>query len=518
MKLITLVSVLMVTLIFQGHAQSDITWADDVACIVYNNCTKCHHPGGIAPNSFMSYDDVYQKRASVRIYVHDRVMPPSPAMPGDVEFLNDNLLTEEERQTIIDWVLDGAPSGDLGSAPPPPHIPDGEEIDDPNAVFQMPTYTSQAVHHDDYRCFAFETSFPEDKWITGLEVVPGNKSIVHHVILYEDMNNTVLNLDDADPLPGYTCFGGVGSFSANFLGGWVPGQSAQFVPEGMGLLIPQGTNLIIQTHYPEFSDGLMDSTKINLQFAENGAGLRRIQVNPYINHFTSLTNGPLHIAANTTKTFYAEATVFGNVSVIGVLPHMHLIGRSMKCYAVLPLSNDTIRLFDIPEWDFEWQLSYSYRQPIHLPFGTKLYAEAVYDNTTNNPHNPSNPPVDVSAGEATTDEMFLIFFSYLIYQAGDEDIVFEDAPPFSSACAETVSTEPVVSRRLRISPNPADQIVRIDAPWNDYLVTIHDMFGRMLFRSHNITEMPTAAFAEGVYILSIENGSERLTEKIIIAH
>lgn len=515
MKLPILICMLAVTSLHLS-AQNEITWADDVACIVYNNCTKCHHPGGVAPNAFMTYDDVYQKRASVRIYVQDGVMPPSPARPGDMPFLDDNLLTDEEVETIVNWVLNGAPSGDLGSAPLPPEIPDSEQITDPDAVMQIGTYTSQAVHHDDYRCFAFETSFPEDKWVTGVEIVPGNKNIVHHVILYEDMNDVVLNLDDADPLPGYECFGGVGSFSANFVGGWVPGQSAQFVQEGMGLLIPQGTNLIIQTHYPENTDGQVDSTKINLKFAENGDNLRQIRVTPYINHFTSLTNGPLHIPANTVRTFKAEATVVANVSLIGVLPHMHLIGTAMNCYAVVP-GGDTIQLFDIPTWDFEWQLAYQYKQPIHLPFGTRLHAEAVYDNTVNNPHNPSSPPVDVSAGEATTDEMFLIFFSYLIYQPGDENMVFEDPPPLSD-CAGAVSVDRVPVMRLRVSPNPGDQHVRIEAPWKEYGVAVHDLFGRTVFLSRNITEIPTAGLVDGVYILSIDHAGERLTEKLIIAH
>jgi hypothetical protein len=503
--------------IAQSAFAQNPTWADDVACIVYNNCTKCHHPGGIAPNSFMTYDDVFQKRASVRIYVQDRVMPPSPALPGDVPFRDDNILTDEEIQTIMTWVNQGAPSGDLGMAPPEPHIPDAEEISQPDGVIRMDPYTSQAAVTDDYRCFAFETGFGEDKWVTGIEIVPGNKSIVHHVILFEDANDVVLGLDEGDPLAGYQCFGGVGSFSANFVGGWVPGQSAQFVPDGMGLLIPDGTNLIIQTHYPEGSSGQMDSTKVNLRFAESGDGLRRIQVVPYINHFTSLTNGPLFIPANEVRTFHAEALVFANVSLISVLPHMHLLGTSMRCDAVLP-SGDTLALFDIPHWDFEWQLAYHYQSPIHLPFGTRIIADAVYDNTVFNPHNPNFPPHDVSAGEATTDEMFLIFFSYLIYEPGDEEMVFPEAPPFSEACAGSVATTIPVRGRVFVSPNPADQRISIRTPWIDYRVTLYDSYGRVLLQDHRSQTIHTGSLAEGMYIVSIENGTDRYVEKVLVVH
>jgi hypothetical protein len=506
--------VCLLMLLWSPAPAQEITWADDVACIVYNNCTKCHHPGGVAPVAFMSYEDVFAKRASIRIYVEDGTMPPSPAMPGAVPFRDDNLLSDEEVETIVQWVLNGAPSGDLGMAPAPPVISDDEAILNPDAIIQMDPYTSQAEFEDDYRCFAFETAFGEDKWVTGIEIVPGNKSIVHHVILYEDENDVVLNLDNADPLPGYQCFGGVGSFSANFVGGWVPGQSAQFIPDGMGILIPSATNLIIQTHYPEETEGMVDSTKVNLRFAENGNGLRQVSVTPYINHFTSLTNGPLAITANTTKTFHAEAVVFGDVSLIGVLPHMHLIGRSMSCKAALP-GGDTIEIFDIPEWDFEWQLSYQFRQPIHLPFGTKVIAEATYDNTINNPHNPSNPPVDVFAGEATTDEMFLIFFSYMTYQTGDESIVFEDAPPF---CEQTSAVLSQANLDIRIHPNPASQAVTIFAPWVEYGVTVHDMYGGVLMSGKNLTEISTDGLSDGMYLIRIDHEGTSAIRKVIVSH
>ncbi len=514
-KLIPLL-IASVALNYSARSQSP-TWAEDVACIVYNNCTKCHHPGGVAPVPFMSYEDIFPKRASVRAYVVDRSMPPSPALPGHVPFRDDNLLTAEEIQTIVNWVNADAPSGNLSMAPPAPQIPNEEEIVIPSSVIQMADYTSQADHSDDYRCFAFETNFGEDKWVTGIEIVPGNKSIVHHVIMYEDANDIVLGLDEADPLPGYTCFGGVGDFAANFVGGWVPGQSAQFIPDGMGILIPNATNLIIQTHYPHETAGQIDSTKVNLRFAENGDGLRQIRVIPLINHITSIANGPLFIPANTVRTFHAEAVVLANVSIVSVLPHMHLIGSSMNCYAVLP-SMDTIELFDIPEWDFDWQLAYHFRSPIRLPFGTRVIADAVYDNTVNNEHNPSSPPQNVSAGEATTDEMFLIFFSYLNYQAGDENIVFEDAPPLSAACAVSVSTHEPVRTAIRISPNPADRRIAIATPWTEYLVTVYDAFGRRLLSSHNLTEVYTGNLANGMYLVIVENDTERIVEKVMIAH
>jgi hypothetical protein len=174
-------------------------------------------------------------------------------------------------------------------------------------------------------------------------------------------------------------------------------------------------------------------------------------------------------------------------------------------------------LFDIPKWDFDWQLAYHFRSPVHLPFGTRVYADAVYDNTANNIHNPNSPPKNVAAGEATTDEMFLIFFSYLTYQAGDQNIVFEDAPPLSDACG-TVSTHTPVRPSVRISPNPADGRIGVSTPWTEYTVMMYDAFGRLLLSGHDLTEVYTGTLTDGMYILVIENGAERVVEKVMVAH
>jgi hypothetical protein len=189
----------------------------------------------------------------------------------------------------------------------------------------------------------------------------------------------------------------------------------------------------------------------------------------------------------------------------------------MHCYAIPPFG-DTIEIFDIPKWDFDWQLAYQFRQPIHLPFGTRIYADAVYDNTSNNPHNPSNPPVNVAAGEATTDEMFLIFFSYLLYEAGDENMVFGDAPLLSNECAGVVGVEENPKPDFMILPNPADQHMLIRTSWTDYTVTLLDMFGRVLLTGKQLTEIYTGLLTEGMYIISIHHAGDQHVEKVMIAH
>ena len=182
--------------------------------------------------------------------------------------------------------------------------------------------------------------------------------------------------------------------------------------------------------------------------------LREVFIAPILNHSSSLINGPLVISANTTKTFNASYTnVLGDATLISIGPHMHLIGRSIKSWQILP-SGDTIPLIKIDNWDFHWQGSYLFKKAIKFPRLAKLQSTAFYDNTMNNPNQPSSPPKTVILGEATTDEMMLIYFAFLAYQAGDKNIILENTT------TETEDT-PLSKTELSVFPNPVSQDITI---------------------------------------------------------
>jgi hypothetical protein len=169
---------------------------------------------------------------------------------------------------------------------------------------------------------------------------------------------------------------------------------------------------------------------------------------PILNHGSALVNGPLSIPANTTKTFRAEYTLPVGVTVLGVLPHMHLVGKSIKAYALKP-GGDTVHLVNIPEWDFHWQMYYRFQKPIYLPPGTKGVAIASYDNTTANPNNPNNPPQNVTLGEGTGDEMMLVYFNFTTQGASplDTNTVIDTASHWrhdSLSCALVAGQGPVL--------------------------------------------------------------------------
>ncbi len=501
----------------QLNAQAP-TWSGEIACIVYNKCSTCHNPEGVAPFSLMSYDEAYSFRASIKSVTSDRIMPPWGAKRGLVDYVNDLSLTEEQINLIAEWVDNDAPEGDPGMAPEPPVFDNSEGIADPDVVVQFPDYTSNAVDEDDYRCFVEPWTPTQWNWVVGTEVVPGNTNIVHHTLFSWDPSDTAVGLDAADPGPGYYCFGDNGSPGSFGIGGWAPGAGASVFPEGFGFQLPPGGNIIMQTHFPEGSAGQSDATKINFKFSDQ-PNLRPIGGGPLLNHVTSLTNGPLFIPANTVKTIYAQETVTQDLTMLEINPHLHLIGTSIKSYAVTP-AGDTLHFIDIPNWDFDWQFSYGFKNPIVVPQGSIVYGEAVYDNTSNNPLNPSDPPVDVSVGEATTDEMFLLYFTWTEYQPGDEDLYIEDAPPLVD-CGQIVGTsEPAIGQLVRIFPNPATDQVRLsfDGDISGEL-QLYDSTGKLARDFGNIflpADISVKGLAGGLYFLKFKNGQENFNKRIIV--
>lgn len=411
------------------------TWTDGVACIVYSHCTPCHNDKGIAPFSLMRYEQVYQKRASIAAAVQDGHMPPFPASQTHQKYARANTLTAGEIEAVVSWVNNDAPVGDASNLPSPPVYSSAYEITNPDFVGTIPTYTV-ASDNDTYRVFVIPMNNAEQKMIQRIEVVPGNRSIVHHALIFVDTSDVPMKQDLSDPLPGYSAFGGTGSESSRLVCGYTPGQTAFTYTTGFGTTVLPKSYLVIQIHYPGGIRGEKDSTQVRIQYG--APTLRSVVTVPALNHATSLLNGPLFIPANTVKTFYSKVENKANRTLTAIMPHMHLLGRSIKAICVLP-NKDTITLIDIPDWDFHWQYIYQFSKPLFIPAGSVIYGEATYDNTTNNPENPNNPPKDVSRGEGTEDEMMLIYMNLSNYQAGDTNIVVDTSAHYKHdvSCAST---------------------------------------------------------------------------------
>lgn len=485
-----------------SNAQTIPTWAENVACIFYTRCTSCHHTGGIAPFPLVDYADASGAAAGILDAVQNNRMPPWPPDPQYRRFAHERTLSAQEKQLIIDWVSNGVPLGNPANAPAPPVYSGTTQITNPDLTVSMPVYIIPPISQDLYRNFAVASGTQVDQYITGFEVVPGNRQVVHHVLVYMDTTGNASALDSLDPDPGYS--GGLGNNNAKLLGVWVPGSQPDFFPQGMGIRLKAGATIVFQMHYPVGSSFQSDSTQIRFLLSPN-PNLREVTVAPILNHGFTLTNGPLFIPADSVRSFHAQLTSPLQISVLGIAPHMHLIGTSIESYFVSPL-NDTVPLIRIPKWDFKWQGTYTYRQPLRIPLLSVLHANATYDNTSNNPYNPSIPPQDVSLGEATTDEMMLVYFYFTPYQQGDELIVVDTSTNISTynGCNFiTGVSEGFKELPLKFYPNPASSSVIIDLPsGNCSVLMMTDARGKIVFRKENIRgdlELNVQDYPPGIY-------------------
>jgi len=403
---------ILCSILSSAHAQT-LTFSEDIASIIYSNCTSCHRSGGIAPFAMESYSDVVANSSLIPYYISNGIMPPWPPDTSYQRYSGERILTQQEIDDISDWISGGMPEGDTSLAPDPPVFVAGSEIGVPDLTVQIPTYTSNATNFDEYVCFSIPINISTIKYLKAIEVIPGNRAIVHHALVYLDTSGTI-QTDTSGCL-------GIGGVS--LMTGYTPGAGPTIFPStenmSMGMTIYPNSNLVLQLHYPEGTAGLKDSTYVNLFFyPDSVTNVREVYAQAV------LSNWSLVIPANTIDTFNAEypegvGTIPVNVSLLTVFPHMHLLGKSIETYAV-SATNDTMPLARINNWDFEWQGFYNFKKLMVLTPGSKLYGEAVYDNTTANPNNPNDPPQLVIAGGSTTDEMFLVYFHWAIYEPGDE--------------------------------------------------------------------------------------------------
>ncbi|MCE2877529.1 MAG: T9SS type A sorting domain-containing protein [Bacteroidetes bacterium] len=418
-----------------------VTWAENIAPILYNNCTQCHIDGGIAPFSLVGYNKAKAYASSIAAAAQNRTMPPWPADPKYRRYAHERILSTEEIEQISHWAKNNTPEGDISKAPKEPKPNTGTTITQPTLRLKMPNYTVN-TNSDEYRCFVLPTGFTTDQFLTAIEVVPGNPKVVHHVLVFHDTSS------------------------------YVPGQEPYQFPDGLGAKLMKGGSIILQVHYPSYVQNELDSTKVLLKTTTQT--LRNMIIAPAVNHTQSLQNGPLYIPADQTKTFISKFPLNNTVTVFAVAPHMHLVGKTIKAFNVN--GKDTTPIVSIPNWDFHWQRTYIMRQPLIFLKGSTIWGEGLYDNTAQNPNNPNSPPVAVSAGEGTKDEMMLVYFWIAGFVPGDEFKIV-DFTPLKNISKVKVSQKTWV----KIYPNPTQgDRVWLESQNPCVAFTLHDAAGRAI--------------------------------------
>ncbi|MEM9819817.1 MAG: T9SS type A sorting domain-containing protein [Bacteroidota bacterium] len=511
---------------YSGLAQ--VTFASDIAEIIYQKCATCHRTGEIGPVAFTNYEEVKAWGTMIEYVTNNKIMPPWQADAEYSNFLGENFLSNDEIAAISTWVSNGMPRGNVQEEPEFPDFPSGSVLGEPDLVLEMDeVWLHEGNYQDDYRYFVLPTNLPEDKIIKAVEFRPGNSKIVHHALLFEDVTGAAAANDAQTPEYGFDGFGSFnGGGPAEILSqkqfpGYTPGQKPIRFPDGVGQVLHAGADVVVQIHYAPWPVDETDQSKVNIFFMdESDETLERELQGHIMVPFFNVINDLFFIPANTERTFHGTYEVPIDVSLVNIAPHMHLLGQHWEVWLERP-DGEIVNLVRIPEWDFNWQGEYYFDRYIVAPAGSIIHAVASYDNTTNNPNNPNNPPQSVSWGDKTTDEMYYLPIGYVEYQEGDEDIVFNDP---------TVSTAELASDGSRIyplQPNPVENFtvagfhLEKGQPLN---ITIYDLAGNLVrtlrkAEFFNIGEhfvnFSTRNLASGIYILQISGNNLLMNQKFV---
>lgn len=403
------------------------TYSKEVSRIIQEKCQTCHRPNDVAPFALLTYDDAANWAPDIERVVTSRLMPPWKPADDHGKFKGYRGLSDEQRQTLIDWVQAGAPEGDPADLPEPLDLTSQWALGQPDVELQMAESYTPPRGKDMYRCFVLPTGLTQNQFISAIDVQPGRRSVVHHVILYLDSTGDAEKLDAADDGPGYTCFGGPGTglsagngnlsslnlsslleIGAN-LGGWAPGQRPEKLPDGTAMYLDQNARIVMQVHYYSTRQSGDDQTKVGLYFSQAPVERRLIwmPVVPLDRRGRLSMQIPAGAKGFDVKAEFSIPPIsLFDLTAVAVYPHMHLLGTAIKLEVERPRESPE-QMIAIDNWDFNWQGPYQYNEPVKVPAGSKVRLTCTYDNSVDNPRNPAVSPRDITWGEGTEDEMCL---------------------------------------------------------------------------------------------------------------
>jgi hypothetical protein len=384
------------------------TFTRDVAPILYANCVTCHRPGEIAPMSLISYQEVRPWARAITREIAAGAMPPWHADAPAGTFSNERTLTAGEKATLERWAAGGAPEGDPNDLKPPPSFAQGWRIGTPDVIFEMAEdYPVPAKGTVEYEHFYIPTNFTDAKWLAAIEARPGNRALVHHILVFYEappdgprvtpavQPNREHSRIEQPRAAGNRPPRDTG-FPSRLLATYAPGTDAQVFPAGTALRLAPGGLLHLQVHYTANGTAGTDRSKVGLIFAKEPPA-EEMRAGQFINAQFTIPPGAQNHAVTTDLTFLQDATLRG------LFPHTHVRGNRWSYTLELP--DGTKRpLLSVPKYDFNWQTYYVFREPIAVPKGARIVSTAWYDNSAANKSNP-DPAIAVKWGDQTWEEM-----------------------------------------------------------------------------------------------------------------
>jgi hypothetical protein len=380
------------------------TFTKDVAPIFQQHCQQCHRPGEVGPMPLLTYSQARPWAKSIRSAVLSKKMPPWFADSRYGHFSNDLSLAQKDIDTLVAWVDSGSPEGQASDLPKPAAFEEGWSIGKPDLVLEMPKPLAvPATGTLDIIYLVVPADFNEDRWVQAAEVRPGNRKLVHHInaLLRTPDQKTMRNLAPGEPRstpfnPKFTPPPDGSQPDSEFFVGYVPGFYGKRWPEGQAKFVPKGSDFIFQIHYATNGTAGTDQSKIGLIFSKEPPKQRVISA--------VAKNWTFVIPPGEARHEVRSMVVFASdVTLVSLQPHMHYRGHDYEYKAVYP-TGETEVLLRVPNYDFNWQITYFLDKPKLMPRGTRIECTAHYDNSVNNPANP-DPKATVTYGEQSWDEM-----------------------------------------------------------------------------------------------------------------
>lgn len=434
-----------------GVPPAPVTFTRDIAPLLDAHCVVCHRPDGPAPFALTTYDEVRRRAALIQTVTRSRYMPPWKPEPGFGEFAGNRRLSEADLDLIARWVAAGTPPGDPADRPPAPRFPAGWQLGQPDLIVNLPDYTLRPDGLDVFRNFVVAIPASADgrpRYVRGVEFRPGSPA-VHHANIRLDETRASRQLDDAEPGPGYE---GLILHSADYPDGhflgWTPGQFAPLAPKGLAWQLNNGADFVVQLHMRPTGKLEAVAPRIGLYFTTDPPTERPVMLRLGRQNL-DIPAGDAHYVSSDSYVLPVDA------QVAAVQPHSHYRARTVQAVAELP-DGTTRPIIRIASWDFAWQDVYRLADPFWLPAGSRLRSEYVFDNSPDNPRNPSQPPARAVWGFKSSDEMADVWIQVLTRSDRDRDHLVRDF-------GRKMIAEDVVGVEMQLAFAPGNVPLRNDA-------------------------------------------------------
>ena len=412
-------SVAMPAVASEFSSEEPLTFTGQIARVVHERCASCHRPGQAAPFSLLTYEDVAKRAELVRAVTESRYMPPWHAEPGYGEFKGERRMSDHEVDMLAAWVDAGAPEGS-GPTPTPPSFPEGWILGEPDLVISMEApFTIPADGPDIYRNFPARVPISQDKWVRAIEFRPKARTVVHHTLFAADTSGKAREFDARDATPGYGGMQG-GIPKKRSLSGWAVGGGPRIFPVEAPLKLPARSDFLFESHFHPSGKAEEELSTVAFYFTDQPAtkATVRFQLPPSFGTGAGIDIAP----GDSNYTIGESITLPAAIALHGVTPHAHYLAKEFKAWADLP-NGEVVPLIWIKDWDFAWQDMYVYEERVVLPAQATVHTRITYDNSADNPRNPSHPPKRVYWGRASEDEMGSIVFQGLAVDESERPLL-----------------------------------------------------------------------------------------------